>query len=387
MPRKALSPLEVVKSIVENRRESYETADRPLRHLFDQLRYLNRVPDYVERHVSSDTVYANPFRNHMSLTRRMALVGSIEAFERFVKELAVLCADRLARYFRDDRFEHLLARGLVEDRVVAVGAHAAGVGTGVAVVSGLVVLGGAELEHALAVGQLHLQGLVLGEVVAAAEGEALFDVVEGVRREMVGLRESDTDAGREAALDRAADSLARLSLEEKTTFARAYTLYLQLVNVCENGYRTHRLRRRLRDPGTEPRGRARLTFVLTAHPTESRSPGNIRLLRRVQDHVVDSLERGRSLERREVENLIRLAWRVGTHPREQPTVEDEANHLFSLLTDPILAEVTALSEAGHRILFRTWVGGDRDGHPGVGPEQTGLALARSRELRAPRDPR
>jgi len=224
---------------------------------------------------------------------------------------------------------------------------------------------------------------ILGEVVAAAEGEALFDVVEGVRREMVGLRESDTDAGREAALDRAADSLARLSLEEKTTFARAYTLYLQLVNVCENGYRTHRLRRRLRDPGTEPRGRARLTFVLTAHPTESRSPGNIRLLRRVQDHVVDSLERGRSLERREVENLIRLAWRVGTHPREQPTVEDEANHLFSLLTDPILAEVTALSEAGHRILFRTWVGGDRDGHPGVGPEQTGLALARSRRrLRA-----
>ncbi len=218
---------------------------------------------------------------------------------------------------------------------------------------------------------------ILGRVVASAEGQALFDVVEGVRREMVAFRQAESDDDREGALDRASDTLAGLSMERKTALARAYTLYLQLVNVCENGYRTHRLKQRL-GPEEESAARARLTFVLTAHPTESRSPENIRLLRRVQDRVVQSLEQSRPIDRREVEHLIHLAWRVGTHPPEKPSVEDEANHLFSLLTDPILSELVALTRAGHQVLFRTWVGGDKDGHPGVGPEQTVSALTRAR---------
>jgi len=227
---------------------------------------------------------------------------------------------------------------------------------------------------------------ILGQVVADAEGEALFDVVESVRRDMVAFREGETGSSREEALDRAAATLAALTIERKTTLARAYTLYLQLVNVCENAYRTHRLREaraKTDRPGrgtatAGPEAHAQLTFVMTAHPTESRSPENIRLLRRVQDHVLDSLDRGRPIDRREVENVIHLAWRVGTHPAEKPSVEDEANHLFSLLTDPILAELVALTDMGHRVLFRTWVGGDKDGHPGVGPEQTRASLDRSR---------
>jgi phosphoenolpyruvate carboxylase len=222
---------------------------------------------------------------------------------------------------------------------------------------------------------------ILGQVVAKAEGEALFDAVECVRRDMVAFRDTDSDADREAALDRAAGRLAGLTVEEKIALARAYTLYLELVNVCENAYRTHRLRGRLdAEDGLE--ARAQLTFVLTAHPTESRSPENIRVLRRVQDHVVESLAEGRPVNRAEVENLIHLAWRVGTHAPSKPSVEDEANHIFSLLTDPVLAEVIALTGAGHTVRFRTWVGGDKDGHPDVGPRQTeaALDLARGRLL-------
>ncbi|MFV1988716.1 MAG: phosphoenolpyruvate carboxylase [Gemmatimonadota bacterium] len=222
---------------------------------------------------------------------------------------------------------------------------------------------------------------ILGAVVLETEGEALYRVVENVRRVMVDFREAATDADREQALDRAIDLLDRLSIDDKTKLARAYTLYLQLVNVCENAYRTHRLRERL--PGLEEgTARAQLTFVLTAHPTESRSPGGIRLLRQVQNHVVASLEQDVPIDHREVEHLLHLAWSIGTHPPEKPSVEDEANHVFSLLTDPILVEVIALLEAGHRVLFRSWVGGDKDGHPGVGPEQTeaALNLARRRLL-------
>ena len=222
---------------------------------------------------------------------------------------------------------------------------------------------------------------ILGRVVAEAEGEALFDVVEAVRTDMVAFREAGDAAGREEALDAARERLDSLSIEERLALARAYTLYLELVNVCENAYRTHRLRERL-EPEEESGARAELTFVLTAHPTESRSPENIRILRRVQDHVVGSLEEGRAVDEEEIANLIHVAWRVGTHPPERPSVEDEANHLFSLLTDPILNELVSLTGAGHRVLLRTWVGGDKDGHPGVGPGETeaALNLARGRLL-------
>lgn len=223
---------------------------------------------------------------------------------------------------------------------------------------------------------------ILGEVVAEAEGQPLFDVVEGVRRDMVAYREAGDAAGREAALDRARERLKDLSADGKLALARAYTLYLELVNVCENAYRTHRLGERV-DPAGGTQDRARLTLVMTAHPTESRSPENIRLLRRAQDHIVDCLARARPLDEGELKNLLHVAWRVGTHAPTKPTVEDEARHLFSLLTDPILSELVALTDAGHQVLLRTWVGGDKDGHPGVGPAQTQASLDLSRErLRA-----
>jgi phosphoenolpyruvate carboxylase len=240
----------------------------------------------------------------------------------------------------------------------------------------------------------------LGNALAAAAGDAIFEAVEAVRRCMVRYRDADGPAASEEALDRAAATLDGLTTEQRSEVARAYTLYLQLVNVCENAYRTHRLRQAEADAAAGPRqdragrdrsagrsafdtpaGRpgARVTFVLTAHPTESRSPANIRLLRRVQDHVLASLDSGRPIDRREIRNLLQLAWLVGTHPREKPSVDDEAAHLFSLLTDPILSEWVALTEAGHEVLLRSWVGGDKDGHPGVGAEQTQASLQRSRD--------
>ena len=95
-----------------------------------------------------------------------------------------------------------------------------------------------------------------------------------------------------------------------------------------------------------------MTFVLTAHPTESRSPENIRLLRRVQGLLVESLDVGRAIDRSALRNLLHLAWRVGTHPPHKPTVEDEAAHLYSLLTDPILEEIIAALARGDRVELR-----------------------------------
>ena len=240
---------------------------------------------------------------------------------------------------------------------------------------------------------VHTVEATLGQVVREREGEALYAAVEAVRQEMVAFRSAGGASGRPdaraqtRALARASRVLERLGPRQRAALGRAYTLYLELVNVCENAYRTHRLRRRAAEAGL-PRSRekrpprARLTWVLTAHPTESRAPENIRLLHRVQALLVRGLERGEQPSAERLAPLLHLAWRVGTHPRDKPSVEDEARHIYSLLSDPVLEAMLDLAGRGHRIRLRTWVGGDKDGHAGVGARQTlaSLQLARERLL-------
>ena len=68
----------------------------------------------------------------------------------------------------------------------------------------------------------------LGRVVVKAEGKTLYAAVEAIRLDMVTVRE-----GHRAGLRRACTRLRRLSPTERTAVARAYTVYLELVNVCE----------------------------------------------------------------------------------------------------------------------------------------------------------
>lgn len=218
-------------------------------------------------------------------------------------------------------------------------------------------------------------GALLGEVAREGGREGLYRRIEAVRRDMVRARGARGRA-KEAALLRGGRRLRALPESERVLFARAYTLYLETVNACENAYRTHRLRTRSARPGRLA-GRARLVYVLTAHPTEARSPANIALMRRLQDILLESLSSGR-LDAEGAKSVLRLAWRAGTHPAHKPRPEDEARHLYSLFTDEILDEMLSLGLEGHRLLFRTWVGGDKDGHPGVGPRQLAASLSLAR---------
>ena len=217
---------------------------------------------------------------------------------------------------------------------------------------------------------------VLGQVVTDAEGQDVYDAVEAMRLDMVAVRK-----GR-SALTRTRRRLRRLSMAERTALARAYTVYLELVNACENAYRTHRLRRRASEHASATTPRANVIFVLTSHPTESRSPTNIGLMRRMQGLLIEALDRGTPPDGAQLAHLLHLVWSTGTHPAHKPTVEDEALHIFSLLDDPILEELLSLHRAGHAVRLRTWVGGDKDGHPGVGPRETekSLNLSRARLL-------
>jgi hypothetical protein len=66
--------------------------------------------DYIDDHIDPRTVYAGVYDRHLGHLRRMVLAELIESFERFLKELASVCADFLAPYTLDDRFDEFSAR-------------------------------------------------------------------------------------------------------------------------------------------------------------------------------------------------------------------------------------------------------------------------------------
>jgi phosphoenolpyruvate carboxylase len=84
---------------------------------------------------------------------------------------------------------------------------------------------------------IRLIGRLLGDVLRAQEGDAVFDVVETVRQTAVRFRrEADSAAG--AELNR---MLKKLTREQTISVVRAFTYFSHLANIAED---QHHIRRR-----------------------------------------------------------------------------------------------------------------------------------------------
>jgi phosphoenolpyruvate carboxylase len=149
--------------------------------------------------------------------------------------------------------------------------------------------------------------------------------------------------------------------------------------------------------------RVRVEPVLTAHPTEAK-----RLAVLDQHRALYALLAGQdrgTLPDFEFESLraktkaaLERLWRTGEILLEKPTLTDERRNVLHYLRDvfpAVLAELDdrldhAWAAAGFsksrlrdeekmpKIRFGTWVGGDRDGHPGVTADVTAESLERFR---------
>jgi phosphoenolpyruvate carboxylase len=214
---------------------------------------------------------------------------------------------------------------------------------------------------------------VLGEVIERELGRDAYLRIEGIRKKMASVRTASSGRTTQE-LDAVYRDLKKRSAKERLDIAVAYTLMLETMNACENAYRTFRLRERnehpvlhesdiplLSNPDVTP-----ITYVLTAHPTESRSSKNIAIFYEIQKFLVRTLERGGKLDRSELKSLLEIAWRVPIVRSRKPSVEDEAEHLYSVaLREENLETILRLSRKETPIYLRSWVGGDKDGHPGV----------------------
>jgi phosphoenolpyruvate carboxylase len=266
--------------------------------------------------------------------------------------------------------------------------------------------------------EVKLVGALLGQVIAEQEGDELLALVEQLRRAAIRRRRAEGDHPDD--LRRSLDSHA---LPELVSVARAFTAYFLLINLAEEKHRVRMLRRRERtgtlresiaDAVTQlARSEMRtaelralldrllLRPVLTAHPTEARRRTVLvaqRRLYRLLDRFDDprlTRRQDRDLRRR-LREEITILWQTSQGRRQRPTPLDEVRAamvffdetLFRVTPQLYRALDTALLDRNRTddrsvarepvarpfLQWGTWIGGDRDGHPGVTADVTRATL-------------
>jgi phosphoenolpyruvate carboxylase len=268
-------------------------------------------------------------------------------------------------------------------------------------------------------------GSALGRVITRLEGPATFQTVEALRLLAKARRAGDDKAARNLAAQ-----VAALSPADAFNQAMAFTLYFELVNLAEENFRIMLLRQRraarVTEAGAKPpmresieaavlelkrRGvgaaamqalvdRLMIELVFTAHPTESKRRTLLTKLRRLGDILRQRAQPAlltdpALLDAECVEREIASLWLTDRSRTARPEVADEAKTglwyfdttLFETLPrlqadmQRALARHYPTVKAPRRWLaFGSWIGGDRDGNPGVTSAVTADVLLLHRRL-------
>jgi phosphoenolpyruvate carboxylase len=258
-------------------------------------------------------------------------------------------------------------------------------------------------------------GAIVGDVIAEQCGDAVFEAVEQIRRAAILERET----GERGDLRELLDSLTPGAAAD---VIRGFSTYFQVVNIAE---RVHRIRRRrewlrehreLRSDSLEAAmrllaehrpGRAeakafldslQIEPVFTAHPTE---PTRRTILLKQQQVARRLVERmNTSLTPQEhaallanIRAQVTSGWQTEEHPHTRITVSDEREQVLFFLAESIYQVIPSVYEHLEQaiadvwgngddvprpgIIFRfgSWVGGDMDGNPNVGPDTIRETLA------------
>jgi phosphoenolpyruvate carboxylase len=254
---------------------------------------------------------------------------------------------------------------------------------------------------------IRLLGRILGDVIRERGGEALFRRTEAIRAASVERHKGD------GGVEAVAAELGALSLDDTLAFTRGFMLFSMLANLAEDrqmaassgagpdaGVGLAEAVRELEGKGIgraavlELLGRARVTPVLTAHPTEVRRKSMIDHKTRIaelmglRDAGVDRAGPGETVEAA-IRRQVALLWQTRPLRRERIRVADEIETALAWLRDDFLPVMPRLAQGWAEALgavpppfltIGSWIGGDRDGNPNVNADTLGLAMRSGAEI-------
>ncbi len=213
----------------------------------------------------------------------------------------------------------------------------------------------------------------LGIVISEYEGEDFYNRIESYRQMMKKDRAS-TDS---LQLHKISAMISEETPSNQYKIAHAFALLLEIINACESAYRTWRQQHK--PSVTENHFTLDLNFVLTAHPTEARSENVVKILHDLISLMVQGFQKNSRWDEKAILSQIRMLWitpLVKTHP---PTVVDEAHYIYSIIFSDSLLDFLLEEKPQYELKLRTWVGGDKDGHPGVNENIMVASLTGSRK--------
>jgi phosphoenolpyruvate carboxylase len=263
---------------------------------------------------------------------------------------------------------------------------------------------------------IRLLGRILGDTVREQQGEAVFDVVERIRQTSIRFHRSEDDAARRE-LETTLNSLSR---GQAIHVIRAFSFFSHLANIAEDQHHIRRTRAHAL-AGSAPRqgtmahalerakqagiSRSRLDAflaaaqvgpVLTAHPTEVRRKSTIDREMEVaellaeRDRVALTPEEA-ALSEEALRRAVLTLWQTNLLRGTRLGVLDEVANGLSYYDYTFLRELPRFYAALEDLLAATdptwtgtelasflrmgsWIGGDRDGNPGVTAEITARTL-------------
>ncbi|WP_018387104.1 phosphoenolpyruvate carboxylase [Ancylobacter sp. FA202] len=260
---------------------------------------------------------------------------------------------------------------------------------------------------------IRMLGRVLGDTLRDQEGEAIYELVEHIRRVSTRFhREEDEGARHELEA-----ILSDLGADQTISIVRAFSYFSHLANIAEDQNVIRRMRaaaahgsaagpatvaralERAREAGISTADlRAFFTTalaspVLTAHPTEVRRRSTLTHEMKVAELLADRARRDPTPEElelatAELRRRVLMLWQTNLLRRTKLTVLDEVANglayydytflrqlpsLYAALEDR-MADMEGLEgeapEIASFVRMGSWIGGDRDGNPFVTAEVT-----------------
>lgn len=215
-----------------------------------------------------------------------------------------------------------------------------------------------------------------GQIVHEEGGEKLFKNVEALRKSLKSFRNKNMLSKEIMLLKKVQKTLSKMSPSELEDLTHSFSVLLELINLCENAVRSQKIKDKKRVSLPESSSKFETYLVLTAHPTESRAPEIVHNLQNIQIALSKGLGDKFLGLKEEIKPLLRNLWYLRMAREEKPQVKDEAEYIFSVIFRPEVLNVLLQKK---NVFLRTWVGGDKDGHPGVNSEVMLQSLSLSRE--------